>query len=475
MCTLLALGACADAPETEQPSAADVARASSYAHWPDPLDMLPSGPAQTAAVCARAKNHAIRDLFCAQTAPRFTSIYEVHAALGMSSAHLKEFTQIASGDYATISVTGHSSALSTRSVSAINPRVIAMQIKLVPLSLSSVAFTRGEQFLEMVASDRTDKSLHFYLLKFRQACNAQPKGCTPGELLTPAVEAGWTETTLYDEKDLENTTLDCKPCHEPTGPGTLKFLRMQEFDAPWTHWFSSVSEGGKALLDDYFAAHGDEALSGFTPLQIMRTDPQTISTFVTLSNSTQPNVFHSAVIEDEVKASAARLGGNQPFDNSIPGSSATWRESYELARGGGAISVPYHNVKVTDPAKLARATAAYQAYRRGELPLTELPDIRDVFSDDPKIQAELGIGTEPGADGRAVLMQACNQCHSPLLDQSISRAKFRADLQGMDRKEKDLAIERLLLPPHDPKAMPPARLRVLTPEARQRAIDVLRQ
>ena len=52
---------------------------------------------------------------------------------------------------------------------------------------------------------------------------------------------------------------------------------------------------------------------------------------------------------------------------------------------------------------------------------------------------------------------------------------FRADLQGMDRKEKDLAIERLRLPVTDPKAMPPARLRVLTEEARQRAIDALRQ
>jgi hypothetical protein len=60
-----------------------------------------------------------------------------------------------------------------------------------------------------------------------------------------------------------------------------------------------------------------------------------------------------------------------------------------------------------------------------------------VFPDDPLLLAHMGAGTEPGLSGEAVLVQACSQCHNARLDQN-------------------------------PLAMPPSRLRVLTPEARAR-------
>jgi mono/diheme cytochrome c family protein len=182
----------------------------------------------------------------------------------------------------------------------------------------------------------------------------------------------------------------------------------------------------------------------------------------------QPNQFDSRAIEEEVRASAAGDGG-------APGESETWRKLYRRAQRGEAIAVPYHNVKVTDPDKLASMTAAYQAYREGDLRRAELPDIRDVFPDDPQRLAEMGLMTEPGADGEAVLLQACGQCHNDRLDQSLSRANFRADLEGMSRAAKDAAIARLKLPPSDPLAMPPALLRTLTQEARERAIEALQR
>jgi hypothetical protein len=43
----------------------------------------------------------------------------------------------------------------------------------------------------------------------------------------------------------------------------------------------------------------------------------------------------------------------------------------------------------------------------------------------------------------------------------------------MSRLEKDEAIRRLQLPEHDPHAMPPPRLRSLTADARQHAIEAL--
>lgn len=293
--------------------------------------------------------------------------------------------------------------------------------------------------------------------------------------MTPAIESNWQDVTLYDEIDLSNTVLDCATCHQSNGPGTPKLLRMQELDSPWTHWFSPTTEGGRVLLEDYVAAHGNESYAGIPGSHIAQSDPNALATMVFLANPMQPNEFDSLLIETEVKQSAAALGGGQPADNSVPGVSATWTRAYDAAARGDAISVPYSNVKVTDANKLANLTAAYQAYQTGQLSAAELPDIRDVFPDSQERLAEIGITTRPGVDGATVLLSACSQCHNALLDQTVTRARFRADLQGMSRAEKDVAIQRLQLPPEHPQAMPPARLRVLTPEARERAIALLQE
>ena len=105
----------------------------------------------------------------------------------------------------------------------------------------------------------------------------------------------------------------------------------------------------------------------------------------------------------------------------------------------------------------------------------ELPDVRDVFPDDEQRLAAMGVMTTPGLDGAGVLRQACSQCHNTHLDQSLTRARFRADLVGMDREARDRAIARLQLPADDPEAMPPALLKQLSPEARRRAIEALRE
>jgi hypothetical protein len=287
--------------------------------------------------------------------------------------------------------------------------------------------------------------------------------------LTPEIEHNWTETTLYDEQDLANTVLDCAPCHQTNGPGSPKFLRMQELKTPWTHWFG-LTEGGRALFDDYWAAKGDETLFGLSPDILMRANPVNLNLQAVYGGpNIQPNPFDSQAIEAEVHASAA----DQPRDNSVAGQSETWQRGYEAARRGEAITFPYHDVKVTDPDKLAHMTEVYQAYRNGEIARSELPDIRDVFPDDPERLAEMGFATKPGATGEEVLLEACSMCHNEHLDQSLSRANFRANLEGMTRSEKDRAIARLLLPNSDVHKMPPVRTRTLSAQARQRAIDVL--
>jgi len=372
-----------------------------------------------------------------------------------------------------IALTAGSTALSSHSVSALNPRLLAMRFNSPDGQLTIAAFTRGEKMVELVTSDRTSAELRFYVVGFALPCDDGARGCSPGDLLTEAVEHDWTETTLYGEEDLADTVLDCRQCHQPDGPGTPKLLRMQEFSEPWTHWLFRGSEGGQALLADYMAAKGDEVYAGFPAERIESSHPGNLLPFLLLGQATEPNPFDGYAIEAEVKASAGARGGAQPQDNSVPGTSATWQAVYDRAVRGEAIGAPYHDVKVTDPHKLAALSAAYRDYRAGVLAREDLPDLRDVYPDDPALLAELGFTTKPGLDGEGVLRQACTQCHNDRLDQRLSRAGFNVNLAKLSRGQKDLAIARLGLPDDDPLAMPPRRLRSLSDEARTRLIDLL--
>jgi hypothetical protein len=483
---LLLATACGDGARLEPAPEEHVAEVSPYAA-PDPLAPLPRGPEQQQRLCAHAGDDMLRDLFCGAEPAKLESLIDLQKALYIDGPRLTGLNGLA--------IAGHSTSLGARSISSINPRVIAVRLehplfeadgytpaapgsqgRLSPaLEPVAVAFSRGEQLVELMTRDRIDHELRFYLLAFRQACNDSEAGCKPGDLLTPEIEQGWTETSLYDEQDLANSVLDCAPCHQTHGPGTPKLLRMQELHMPWTHWFG-LSEGGNALFADYHAARGDETLFGLSDDQLQRTNPVSLNLQAVYGGpNEQPNLFDSEKIEQEVRDSAAALGGMQPADNHVPGQSETWRAGYEAARRGEAIPFPYHDVKVTDADKLARMTEVYQAYRAGELDRADLPDIRDVFPDDPERLAEMGFMTKPGATGEEVLLEACSLCHNERLDPSLTRARFRADLVGVSRAEKARAIERLQLPASDVHAMPPVRLRSLTPEARRRAIEALRR
>lgn len=486
----LSVGACESADEPEHPhdgamqpiaDAAQDAQAAetfdtqgyAYADWGDPFENLPKGEEQLARVCASGIDDLVHRMFCGDAPPEINNLHDLQVAFGLDPKML--------GGFSGSALTAHSTSLSKRAVSAINPRVISfrMVVDLLdegrgPVEFTTFAFSRGEQFVELAIMN-AEREYHFYVVRFRQDCNERPEGCLPGELLTDAIEKDWRGITLYDEKALENTVLDCATCHQPDGPGTRRILRMQEFDDPWTHWFFNSTVGGRALAEDYTAAHGEETVAGLPREDIGGVSPGGLETVVGGRDHDQPNLFESEKIEKEVTESAALEGGNQPMDNRVPGTSPTWQLAYEASKRGEFIPSPYHNVKVTDPNKLARMTEAYQGFRRGELAMEDLPDLRDVFPDDYALLAQMGISTEPGLSGEEVLIQACSQCHNERLNPEQSRARFRADLVGISRAEKDAAIGRLMLPQSSVHAMPPARLRVLSQEARSRAIEALRK
>ncbi|HXU73288.1 MAG TPA: hypothetical protein VN947_28410 [Polyangia bacterium] len=440
---------------------------------------LPSGAAQLATVCKRGSHDAVATHFCGAAPPAIGNIVDLEHAVGLFDGPSPP----------AFALTGHSTSLVVREVSALNPRAILFTAPsqapstqqndgsfIADPGFVAMGFVRGSQLAEVIAHDPQANELHFYLVRFLQDCNASADGCSAGDLLTPAVERDWRSVSLYEDEDLKDTVFDCRHCHQPNGPSTTKMLRMQERRAPWTHWFRNNANqpGGVALVQDFQAAHGKlEDYAGIPAnlLDTPRSDPLVLEALVDNNSvSPQPNEFNTGKIEQQVQASNPA----EPALNMPMGQSATWDAIYTYAAGGNAIPVPYHDVKVTDPSKLSSLTTAYQSFVDGALPASKLPDLRDVFLDGAL--ADMGLRPRAGADGTGILQQMCQRCHNSELDQTISRAAFNVENYGaMSRAEKDKAIDRLTQPASSPRLMPPARFGGLSPEELQTVVDFLKK
>jgi mono/diheme cytochrome c family protein len=436
---------------------------------PDPFEGLPRGAEQLTKVCARGQHDMVTKALCGN--PSISSVVELQEALGLGFVDRSDQGQNASSGNPAFALSGHSSSLVMREVSAINPRAFLFSpTPGQPVHIPGyvvMGFARGEPFVEIAAEDPNTRALSFYLVKFDLACGTS---CKPGDLLTPAVEKNWTGWTLYQDEDLKNTITDCRQCHQPEGPSSKPMLRMQELKDPWTHWFRNDRPGGIALIQDFARAHGtDEDYFGIPATILQLADGRAMEDFVTGQGfGNQPNSFDSKQIEQEVRSSASE----QPSLNFPKGQSSTWQRLYDSSAAGSFIPVPYHDVKVTDPNKLEFAIEQYKAVKAGTVPAANLPDIRRVFLDDAL--EEMSMRPRTGASGREVLIQACAQCHNSRLDQSISRAKFDVtQLDTMSDAEKAVAIARMKLPANDRLHMPPALFRTLPDEALNAAVSAL--
>jgi hypothetical protein len=450
-------------------------------HGPEGLFFanLPSGPAQLAKVCARGSHDAVAQHLCSPTAPKITSITELERAVGLFDG----------GAQPQFALTGHSTSLVVREVSSINPRAIIFTAPsqqpttqqndgsfVADPGFVTMGFVRGSQLVEFAAHDPQANELRFYLVRFLQDCNGSSDGCSPGDLLTPAVERDWRSVTVYDDEDLKNTVFDCRHCHQPGGPSAPKMLRMQERRAPWTHWFRNNQNepGGVALVQDFQAAHGKNEDYAGIPASLLdtpRSDPLVLEALVDNNSvSPQPNEFNTGRIEREVQQSNPA----EPAQNMPMGTSSTWQQIYSFSAGGNAIPVPYHDVKVTDPSKLATLSAAYRSFVDGALPADKLPDIRDVLLD--AALADMGLRPRAGGDGLSILQQMCQRCHNSTLDQTISRANFNVEsFSAMSRGQKDQAIARITQAANSPLLMPPARFGSLSPQELMTVVDFLKR
>jgi len=401
---------------------------------------LPSGYSEWARICSKHYGDAVSARLCGdQLPPRLGSLMELLRLVGLDDRSKTGLV-----------MTGLSTGVGLRMVTPLNPRAILMSDPLEP-RYTVLAFARGEPLVELVANDPAAQTLRFFAVRFHPACEAAALGCNAADLLTPAIESGWTGYTLYDDEALANTTLDCLACHQPRGPGTPKMLRMQEVLAPWTHWVNEVPTGA------FLQTHGAESYAGFPSGERM-SSPMLLQRLLQAKGfGDQPNAFASQTILDEIAAT---------------GTSATWQALYDNAVAGRELPPPYYDVDQTDPERRASWVSAYQQVMAGTLARDLLPDVRSILLD--AALPAMSIRPKAGLDGRGILVHMCSQCHNSRLDQTVSRARFNVmALDAMSREEKDLAIARLQLAEDHPARMPPPRFRSLSATEQALAIEEL--
>jgi YVTN family beta-propeller protein len=411
------------------------------------LAPLPSRQDAYDRVCARNRGDSFAKVLCGGARrPEIRDFAELYELVGLD-------------DERAFALTGNSTSLLANRVSAINPRLLVFprvgDDLARPAAMTAIGFVRGEQFLEVASRDLSTGDFNFYLLAFEQKCNYAAGGCDLASLLTEDIEHDWTAYSVYDQDDLEGTSLDCNSCHQPNGYGTKRILRMQELASPWLHWFPQRfvqrTDSDRVLLAQFADTHAGDKHYGGVPIA-------TINSAVDEGSGAQ--------LEALVRAEGFGEQPN-PFDSQIvaemkTGSSPTWQARFQTHLQGLAIAVPYPAIDVTDEAKRSAASRSYQDVARGAAARTSLLDIRDIFSSDA--QEKLSFVPQPGTDGKTVLLEMCARCHDGRANPQLGKSHFNVlALDTLPRAEKDLAIARIADP--GPTRMPPWRAGSLTPDS----------
>jgi hypothetical protein len=440
------------------------------------------------AFCEREDDDAVRRLFCDAEPPEITSLAELQQRLGVTPGapasqaqrpvyHGLDSAAGSGGEGENVTryyvrypvLLGHSTALSGHLVSPLNPRAILLGLG------TALAFQRGVYQVELASLSNQRKEFNLYLLRFRRACGDERQGCSRAELYTQRIERDWTAVEISDAEQLQNTPDDCLPCHK-RGRDTTS-LMMREFERPWTHIFepydpddpNSIPLGRRELpgvqavdlMRDYREARLDEP---YANVDVAHFPEATPSVLQTVTGRQQPLFFDAATILKERYSTA----------DGAPQTSPTWESAYAAFKRGEQLALPYLETRPTDPDKQAALADAYQRHAKGELSDDELPDLSDIFPDDPQLRARIGLSTEPDASAQEALIQACGSCHNDVLDQHLTRARFNIDVSRLGSEELDHAIERIGRDRAAPGAMPPVGARQLHPDARDRVLEYLR-
>lgn len=490
-----AMPAAVPAPSTAfgapSPDATPEYHASPESIW---LEAIGKGPEQTARVCARGGQDPIALALCAQTTPTIESLMDLHKVLGIPESPVQEQNNgrlPQQGAVRLIGMTANSASLVSRSVSALNPRVV---VGVVPdrseqgsARQFAVGFVRGEPFAELAGYDDVLERINFYLLVFEPTC--LDVRCTPKELLTQSIEHGWRGWTLYQAEDLTNTPLDCLSCHQPDGADAPRRFLMRQLNNPWMHWMPqeprNVNCGNRNQRND--GDDEDAAQASYVTPRLFDTFNRARvgeARYAGIELGTLGQVRAGRQLESFIQAFESAMGGGRGrltaggnaasvgesnvfpsrtvlSDSLCNNSQQAWTGYRDAVRGGGR-PVPFYMPDVLDPARRDEAASDYGGFLERNAEADEFHLLRDMMSE----TASEAIGYRPaaGASLEATLSQMCVRCHNDNTDPSLSRARFNA--QSLDRltpEEAAEVVERISLPPDSPLLMPPRRFGDLPP------------
>jgi hypothetical protein len=427
------------------------------------LDRIGVGAEQLRRLCARQRGDLVSRRLC-RAGVQVTGLKALYRALELEPGSQN------------VSIATNSSGLSQRTVSAINPRAflsVPIQGALDRDQMLVVAFSRGEQLVELVAFDAGAGQLNFYLLRYRQKCNEIR--CALDDVLSERTELDWSEWTLYDQTDLQDTPLDCLSCHQPDGPGGTRRLLMRDFDEPWFHWLPFTAEQSNCidgaserpprhLAPDLRANFERSHPAGYAGLDLTDTrssDGHNLHTLVALFGGPpavpaqdEPFVMDSRAIVDEWRCSER----HDRWDR--------YRAMLLETRG---LPVPYYRFDVLDRGKAEAALSDYPAFLQANRDRPAFEVLSGLLSGD----SEHAIGARSSADApaEAILRQACVRCHDGRAPAGSRRARF--NVESIDPMAANVALTRILLPESSPHVMPPRRSTTLSAGARDKLSSYL--
>ena len=466
---------CTQAERDRSPSAppVDVGRHSTDEAW---LSGIGTGPAQTRRVCESGARDRVIASLCREPAPTVDGLASLYAALGFVGDKER-----------LVAATTHSLGLSVRTVSPVNPRVFvfANNIEYQPVphdKLAVVSFARGEQLVELVALDTRTYDWNFYLLSFTQACGAS--GCTPEQLLTERIERDWTSFTLYSERDLVDTPLDCLSCHLPYGAGTHKLLLMRELPDPWLHWgdFRGVNETANCSQDGPKVPDPGRHVPGEGLDVLVALEGPTgryggidVSE---LSASLSGRLMSDFYVDARLVINDSPYGGAYPqLEREFPSAnilcelldapvSQRW-ESYRAELSALGLPVPSPAADVLDPEKRKEVLADRSGFLAKHARASAFDVASSLLAAD--VPAQVGIVPRETDGAPQILRQMCVRCHGSDTAPQLGRAAF--DATALDRFTPGAARmikARLRLPRSSPSLMPPLRSGELPPWALER-------
>jgi hypothetical protein len=455
-------------------------------HW---LTTVGWGSPQTDRVCARGNQDPVARRLCAKPRVALRSLEDLHRVFWPAGRTF--------GENYTVGLTYHSQALGARLVSAVNPGLIMLSLEPylsgddagLPQSATdlAIAFTRGDQMVEMLGVDVPNQRLNFYLLAYGHVCRAAGD-CTASDVLGPRIERDFTSWTLYQAEDIEDTPLSCLSCHQSGGPGTPRRFLMRQFALPWLHWgessvamttmrcadgsrlaLSQVPTSGATLVPNlggtFARAHSGETLYGGEP----------IGSLIERRSG--------AVVSDaakQVRAAILRRDGNPSLDDNVEehfplqepfpfdsdkvlqgdycpeGTKDAWNGYRQRVLLSEGFPIPYYGYDILQSEQGASVRADYAAYL-GANPSNDVFDILSPLVSD-EIGSAVGFLPDPQVDAPAILRQMCGRCHTGHEDPGMRRARFDArNPERLTRASMTEAMRRIRLAERDPEVMPPRR------------------